>query len=96
MTKKVTDLLDQNGIAYELYSDIKPNPTIENVQHGVDAYVAGTGKPYDKNAVIAAGNQSDGGIGLRFIGSLAGIVFDFIVFTHGSRQARQQQTDQDD
>ena len=28
VTKKVTDLLDQNGIAYELYSDIKPNPTI--------------------------------------------------------------------
>lgn len=38
VTAKVTDLLDQNGIAYEVYSDIKPNPTIENVQHGVEAY----------------------------------------------------------
>ena len=38
VTKKVTDLLDQNGIGYELYSDIKPNPTIENVQAGVEAY----------------------------------------------------------
>ncbi len=38
VTKKVTDLLDANGMAYEVYSDIKPNPTIENVQSGVDAY----------------------------------------------------------
>lgn len=29
VTKKVTDLLDRNGLAYEVYSDIKPNPTIE-------------------------------------------------------------------
>ena len=38
VTKKVTDLLDETGFAYEIYSDIKPNPTIENVQSGVDAY----------------------------------------------------------
>ncbi len=38
VTKKVTDLLDKNGQAYEVYSDIKPNPTIENVQSGVEAY----------------------------------------------------------
>lgn len=37
VTKKVTDLLDGAGLAYEIYSDIKPNPTIENVQHGVEA-----------------------------------------------------------
>lgn len=37
VTKKVTDLLDEAGLAYEIYSDIKPNPTIENVQHGVKA-----------------------------------------------------------
>lgn len=38
VTSKVTDLLEKNGIEYELYSDIKPNPTIENVQHGVEAF----------------------------------------------------------
>lgn len=38
VTAKVTDLLEKNGIDYELYSDIKPNPTIENVQNGVAAY----------------------------------------------------------
>ncbi len=38
VTKKVTDVLDEAGIAYSLYSDIKANPTIENVQHGVKAF----------------------------------------------------------
>ena len=38
VTSKVTDILEKNGLAYELYSDIKPNPTIENVQHGVQAF----------------------------------------------------------
>ena len=38
VTKKVTDVLDQAGLAYEVYSDIKANPTIENVQTGVKAY----------------------------------------------------------
>ena len=38
ITKKVTDLLDQNGMAYEVYDHIKPNPTIENVTEGVEAY----------------------------------------------------------
>lgn len=37
VTKKVTDIMDKEGLAYEIYSDIKANPTIENVQHGVDA-----------------------------------------------------------
>lgn len=38
VTKKVLDVLDGAGLAYELYSNIKPNPTIENVQTGVAAY----------------------------------------------------------
>ncbi len=38
VAKKVTDLLDANSMAYEIYSDIKPNPTIENVVSGVEAY----------------------------------------------------------
>jgi len=35
---KVTDLLDKAGIAYTVYSDIKANPTIENVQNGVKTF----------------------------------------------------------
>lgn len=38
VTNKVTDLLDEAGLAYKIYSDIKPNPTIENVLSGVEAY----------------------------------------------------------
>lgn len=38
VTKKVTDLLDANGMDYVIYSEIKPNPTIENVKEGVAAY----------------------------------------------------------
>ena len=40
VTKKVTDVLDEAGLAYEIYSNIKPNPTIENVQTGVAAFKA--------------------------------------------------------
>ena len=38
ITSKVTALLDNAGIPYSVFSDIKPNPTIENVQSGVEAY----------------------------------------------------------
>ena len=40
VTKKVTDVLENAGIPYEIYSQIKPNPTIENVQTGVVAFRA--------------------------------------------------------
>ena len=40
VTKKVTDVLDAKNLAYQIYSDIKPNPTIENCQHGVDEFKA--------------------------------------------------------
>ena len=53
VTKKVTDILDTKGLAYEIYSDIKPNPTIENCQHGVDAFKA-SGADY----LIAIGGGS--------------------------------------
>ena len=53
VTKKVTDLLDAAGFAYEVYSDIKPNPTIENVQTGVAAFKA-SGADY----IVAIGGGS--------------------------------------
>lgn len=64
VTAKVTDLLDQNGIAYELYTDIKPNPTIENVQHGVDAYKACGA---DFMITIGGGSSMDTGKGIGII-----------------------------
>ena len=56
VTKKVTDLLDAAKIPYTLYSDIKPNPTIENVQHGVAAYNASGA---DSIVAIGGGSSMD-------------------------------------
>ncbi|MBQ6918862.1 MAG: lactaldehyde reductase [Synergistaceae bacterium] len=53
VSKKVTDLLDKAGIAYEVYSDIKPNPTIENVQNGVAAF-----KKAQADSIVAIGGGS--------------------------------------
>lgn len=53
VTKKVTDLLDAANLPYEVYSDIKPNPTIENVKNGVEAFKA-SGADY----IIAIGGGS--------------------------------------
>ena len=53
VTKKVTDVLDKAGLDYEIYSDIKANPTIENCQHGVKAFKA-SGADY----LIAIGGGS--------------------------------------
>ena len=53
VTKKVTDILDENGLAYEIYSDIKANPTIENVQHGVEAF-----KKAEADYIVAIGGGS--------------------------------------
>lgn len=61
---KVTDLLAENGIDFELYSDIKPNPTIENVQHGVDAYKASGA---DFMITIGGGSSMDTGKGIGII-----------------------------
>ncbi len=64
VTKRVTDLLEENGIPYELYSDIKPNPTIENVQHGVDAFRACGA---DFMITIGGGSSMDTGKGIGII-----------------------------
>lgn len=53
---KVTDLLDEAGIAYSVYSDIKPNPTIQNVTDGVEAYQAAEA---DSIVTIGGGSAMD-------------------------------------
>ena len=50
---KVTDLLDKAGIPYTLYTDIKANPTIENVQHGIEVF-----KECGADCIIAIGGGS--------------------------------------
>lgn len=53
VTAKVTDLLDAAKIPYIVYSDIKPNPTIENVQNGVAAF-----KAAGADCIVAIGGGS--------------------------------------
>ena len=53
VTKKVTDVLDNAGISYVVFSDIKPNPTIENVQAGVKAF-----KESGADCIVAIGGGS--------------------------------------
>ena len=64
VTKKVTDLLDEAGMAYEVYSDINPNPTIENVKRGVAAYKA-SGADY--MITIGGGSSMDTGKAIGII-----------------------------
>ena len=53
VTKKVTDVLDNAGIPYEIYSQIKANPTVENVQTGVEAF-----KASGADCIVAIGGGS--------------------------------------
>ena len=53
VTAKVTDLLTKAGLPFELYSNIKPNPTIENVQSGVSAF-----KKSGADCIVAVGGGS--------------------------------------
>ena len=56
VTAKVTELLDRAGIPYSVYSDIKPNPTIQNVQNGVKAF---RGSGADCIVAIGGGSSMD-------------------------------------
>lgn len=56
VSTKVTDLLDEAGIAYSVYSDIKPNPTIQNVIDGVEAFKAAEA---DSIVTIGGGSAMD-------------------------------------
>ncbi len=51
--KKITDVLDEIGVAHTFYTDIKPNPTIENVQNGVKAF-----REFNADCIIAVGGGS--------------------------------------
>ena len=53
VSKKVTDVIDNAGIAYELFTDIKPNPTIQNVQAGVEKF-----KACGADCIVAIGGGS--------------------------------------
>lgn len=75
VTKKVTDVLENACIEYTLYSDIKPNPTIENVQHGVEVF-----KESGADCIVAIGGGSS-----MDTAKAVGIIInnpEFAVFVH--------------
>ncbi len=53
VTKKVTDVLDEAHIEYTVYSEVKPNPTVKNVQDGVEVC-----KTYGADVIVAVGGGS--------------------------------------
>lgn len=53
VTSKVLAVLDKAGIPYEVYSNIKPNPTIQNVQTGVETF-----KKSGADCIVAVGGGS--------------------------------------
>lgn len=53
VTKKVTDVLENAGIDYEIYSEIKANPSVANVKTGVEAF-----KASDADCIVAIGGGS--------------------------------------
>jgi lactaldehyde reductase len=53
VTSKVTNILDSAGISWELFSDVKPNPTIQNVKDGLEAF-----KRSQADAIVAVGGGS--------------------------------------
>ena len=53
VTKKVTDVLDKDNIEYSVYSEVKPNPTVKNVQDGVEVC-----KTFGADVIVAVGGGS--------------------------------------
>jgi lactaldehyde reductase len=60
----VTDVLDEAGIPYEIYSEVKPNPTVKNVQMGVDAFKASGA---DFMVAIGGGSAMDTAKGIGIV-----------------------------
>ncbi|WP_300804442.1 lactaldehyde reductase [uncultured Duncaniella sp.] len=64
VAKMVTDVLDEAGIKYEIFSDVKPNPTVSNVQHGIDAFKAAGA---DFIVAIGGGSSIDTAKGISIV-----------------------------
>ena len=64
VAKMVTDVLEEAGIAYELYSEVKPNPTVTNVKMGVEAFAAAGA---DFIVAIGGGSSMDTAKGIGIV-----------------------------
>ncbi len=64
VAKMVTDVLDEAGIPYEVYSEVKPNPTVTNVKQGVEAFAASGA---DFIVAIGGGSSMDTAKGIGIV-----------------------------
>lgn len=64
VAKMVTDVLDEAGIPYEIYSEVKPNPTVTNVKQGVDAFATSGA---DFIVAIGGGSSMDTAKGIGIV-----------------------------
>ena len=64
VAKMVTDVLDEAGIPFEMYSEVKPNPTVTNVKMGVDAFAASGA---DFIVAIGGGSSMDTAKGIGIV-----------------------------
>lgn len=80
VTKKVTDVLDAAGLAYQVYSEIKPNPTIENVKDGVEAAKAAQA---DYIIAIGGGSSMDTAKAIAVEATHPGTAWDYNCHTAG-------------
>ena len=78
VTQKVLDVLEGAGVAYDLYSNIKPNPTVENVQTGVAAFKASAA---DYIVAIGGGSSMDTAKAIGII--IANPAFEDVVSLEG-------------
>lgn len=53
VAKMVTDVLDEAGVPYTIFSEVKPNPTVTNVKDGIEAF-----KASGADAIVAIGGGS--------------------------------------
>lgn len=83
--KMVTDVLDEAGFAYDIYSEIKPNPTVTNVKQGVDAFKASGA---DCIIAIGGGSSMDTAKGIGIV--VANPEFADVVSLEGCAPTKQQ------
>ncbi|MDO4767302.1 MAG: iron-containing alcohol dehydrogenase [Pseudomonadota bacterium] len=74
LTKQITDLLDAEGMKYEVYDETVPNPTDKNVHDGVDVYKK---KKCDSLISLGGGSSHDCGKGIGLVVANGGKIHDF-------------------
>ncbi len=74
VVKKVTDVLDENGVSYAVVDDIQPNPTMKNIHDGLNVYKA---ENCDFIISIGGGSPQDAGKAIGILSTNGGEIKDY-------------------